>query len=119
MLLEKKNIDYKEPTLSDLLDLVALGTIADLVPLDFNNRILVSAGMNIIRGNKFNLGIKAIINESKKKNSSLKTTDLSFVIAPKINAAGRLSDMTIGIRCLLSDNLTQASSYARELIKFN
>mgnify|MGYP000011735487 FL=1 len=115
----KKNIDYKEPTLIDLLDLVALGTIADLVPLDFNNRILVSAGMNIIRGNKFNLGIKAIINESKKKNSSLKTTDLSFVIAPKINAAGRLSDMTIGIRCLLSDNLTQASSYARELIKFN
>lgn len=66
MLLEK-NIDYKEPTLIDLLDLVALGTIADLVPLDFNNRILVSAGMNIIRGNKFNLGIKAIINESKKK----------------------------------------------------
>lgn len=114
-----KNTDYEEPKLIDLLDLVALGTVADLVPLDFNNRILVSAGMKIIRGNKLNSGIKAIINESRKKNSSLKASDLSFVIAPKINAAGRLSDMATGIRCLLSDNLTQASSYAKELIKFN
>ncbi|MBT4759550.1 MAG: single-stranded-DNA-specific exonuclease RecJ, partial [Nitrosomonadales bacterium] len=89
------------------------------VPLDFNNRILVSAGIKIIRGNAFNFGIKAIINESKKKHTYLKTSDLSFIIAPKINAAGRLSDMTIGIRCLLAENLNQASNFAKQLIKFN
>ena len=115
----KKNKDYEEPILIDLLDLVALGTVADLVPLDFNNRILVSAGIKIIRGNAFNFGIKAIINESKKKHTYLKTSDLSFIIAPKINAAGRLSDMTIGIRCLLAENLNQASNFAKQLIKFN
>ena len=85
--LRKKNKESQEPVLVDLLDLVALGTVADLVPLDFNNRILVSAGIKIIRSGTTNFGIKAIINESKKKQADLKTSDLSFVIAPKINAA--------------------------------
>ena len=115
----KKNKDSQEPVLVDLLDLVALGTVADLVPLDFNNRILVSAGIKIIRSGTTNFGIKAIINESKKKQADLKTSDLSFVIAPKINAAGRLSDMTIGIQCLLAENLDRASGFAKQLIKFN
>ena len=115
----KKNRDSQEPALVDLLDLVALGTVADLVPLDFNNRILVSAGIKIIRSGTTNFGIKAIISESKKKQADLKTSDLSFVIAPKINAAGRLSDMTIGIQCLLAENLDRASGFAKQLIKFN
>ena len=114
-----KNKESQEPVLVDLLDLVALGTVADLVPLDFNNRILVSVGIKIIRSGTTNFGIKAIINESKKKQAHLKTSDLSFIIAPKINAAGRLSDMTIGIQCFLAENLDQASSFAKQLIKFN
>ena len=107
------------PRLSDLLDIVCLGTIADLVKLDFNNRLLVKFGMQIIRSGEGNFGIKAITQLSKRQLQNLKTSDLSFVIAPKLNAAGRLDDMTLGIKCLLSKDLDEALFLARELVSLN
>ena len=115
----KKNDDndYKmaEPSLGDLIDLVALGTIADLVKLDFNNRVLVNFGIKKIRSGSCNFGIEAILNLSKKKFTDIKTSDLSYLIAPKINAAGRLSDMSIGIKCLIAKNKKEATIYANKL----
>lgn len=115
----KKNYDndYKmaEPSLGDLIDLVALGTIADLVKLDFNNRVLVNFGIKKIRSGSCNFGIEAILNLSKKKFTDVKTSDLSYLIAPKINAAGRLSDMSIGIKCLIAKNKNEATIYANKL----
>ncbi len=108
-----------EPILSDLLDLVALGTIADLVKLDFNNRLLVNYGIKKIRSGNCNFGITAISHLSKKKLNDMKTSDLSFSIAPKINAAGRLDDMAIGIKCLISKNKNEAEKYAKKLLVFN
>ena len=107
------------PRLSDLLDIVCLGTIADLVKLDFNNRLLVKFGMQIIRSGEGNFGIKAITQLSKRQLQNLKTSDLSFVIAPKLNAAGRLDDMTLGIKCLLAKDLDEALFFARELVSLN
>ncbi len=108
-----------EPILSDLLDLVALGTIADLVKLDLNNRILVNFGIKKIRSGNCNFGIEALTNLSKKKLKDIKTSDLSFSIAPKINAAGRLDDMAIGIKCLIANNKNEAENYAKQLVVFN
>ena len=107
-----------EPNLADLLDLVALGTVADLVPLDFNNRILVKFGLDKINSNSCNFGIRAIL-ALNKNTKIVKSTDLSFVIAPKLNAAGRLDDMTLGIQCLLSDNMDSANNLAKKLNAFN
>ena len=107
-----------EPNLADLLDLVALGTVADLVPLDFNNRILVKFGLDKINSNSCNFGIRAIL-ALNKNTKNVKSTDLSFVIAPKLNAAGRLDDMTLGIQCLLSDNMDSANNLAKKLNAFN
>ena len=107
-----------EPNLADLLDLVALGTVADLVPLDFNNRILVKFGLDKINSNSCNFGIRAIL-ALNKNTKNVKSTDLSFVIAPKLNAAGRLDDMTLGIQCLLSDNMESANNLAKKLNAFN
>jgi single-stranded-DNA-specific exonuclease len=108
-----------EPILSDLLDLVALGTIADLVKLDYNNRILVNFGIKKIRSGNCNFGIEALARLSKKKLENIKTSDLSFSIAPKINAAGRLDDMAIGIKCLISMSKNEAEGYAKQLAVFN
>ena len=107
-----------EPNLADLLDLVALGTVADLVPLDFNNRILVKFGLDKINSNSCNFGIRAIL-ALNKNTKIVKSTDLSFAIAPKLNAAGRLDDMTLGIQCLLSDNMESANNLAKKLNAFN
>ena len=112
-------IEIQEPNLFDLIDLVCLGTVADLVPLDFNNRILVHHGMKKIKRNSCNFGIQAIAKLSNKSLSHLKTSDISFSIAPKLNAAGRLDDMSIGIKCLLSQSLQEAEVFAIELIKLN
>ena len=112
-------VNEPEPILSDLLDLVALGTIADLVKLDFNNRILVNYGMKRIRSGNCNFGIEALAFLSRKKLKNIKTSDLSFSIAPKINAAGRLDDMTIGIKCLIANNKNEAENYAKQLVIFN
>jgi single-stranded-DNA-specific exonuclease len=109
----------REPILSDLLDLVALGTIADLVKLDFNNRILVNFGIKKIRSGDCNFGIEALVQLSKKKIKDIKTSDLSFSIAPKINAAGRLDDMAIGIKCLISKDKNEAEGYAKQLAIYN
>lgn len=108
-----------EPKLNDLLDLVAFGTIADLVKLDYNNRILVEYGMRCIRESRCNFGIQAIAMLSKKILNQLKTSDISFSIAPKINAAGRLDDMAIGIKCLISDNFQDAENFAKQLLSLN
>ena len=114
-----KFLNNPEPILSDLLDLVALGTIADLVKLDFNNRVLVNYGIKKIRSGNCNFGIESLAQLSKKNLKDLKTSDLSFSIAPKINAAGRLDDMAIGIKCLISKNKNEAEKYAKKLLVFN
>ena len=114
-----KFLNNPEPILSDLLDLVALGTIADLVKLDFNNRVLVNYGIKKIRSGNCNFGIESLAHLSKKNLKDLKTSDLSFSIAPKINAAGRLDDMAIGIKCLISKSKNEAENYAKQLITFN
>lgn len=108
-----------EPNLANYLDLVALGTLADLVPLDYNNRILINEGMNRIRAGSCCSGIKALIEISNKNISEMTSTDIGFVIAPKINAAGRLEDMTIGVKCLLADDHSSALSFATELYDIN
>ena len=108
-----------EPNLANYLDLVALGTLADLVPLDYNNRILINEGLKRIRAGSCCSGIKALIEISSKNISNLISTDISFAIAPKINAAGRLDDMTIGVKCLLSDDHSSALALATELYDIN
>ena len=108
-----------EPNLASCLDLVALGTLADLVPLDYNNRVLVNEGLKRIRSGACCSGIKALIRISNKNLNSLTSTDISFAIAPKINAAGRLDDMTIGVKCLLSEDHNSAMGLATKLDDIN
>jgi single-stranded-DNA-specific exonuclease len=97
-----------EPDLSALLDLVALGTVADLVPLDYNNRILVAAGLRRIRAGRACAGIGALLEDGKRDPARVVASDLAFAVAPRINAAGRLEDMSIGIECLLCDDPARA-----------
>jgi len=111
--------DRPEPNLASCLDLVALGTLADLVPLDYNNRILIDAGMKRIRAGACCNGIKALIEISNKNLQNLTSTDIGFAIAPKINAAGRLDDMTVGVQCLLTDDQMTALALANELHEIN
>lgn len=108
-----------EPNLASCLDLVALGTLADLVPLDYNNRVLINEGLKRIRAGSCCNGIKALIEISNKSLPNLTSTDISFAIAPKINAAGRLVDMSVGVKCLLSDDPTGALALATELYDIN
>ena len=108
-----------EPNLADLLDIVALGTVADVVPLDHNNRILVQQGLMRIRAGRTRPGIQALIDVSNRRRQSLVAADLGFAIAPRLNAAGRLEDMSIGIECLLTDNLQLARDLALQLDDFN
>jgi len=108
-----------EPNLANCLDFVAIGTLADLVPLDYNNRILVNEGLQRIRAGYCCQGVKALIELSKKIPASLTSTDIGFSIAPKINAAGRLDDMTVGVQCLLADNQESAFLFANKLNEIN
>ncbi len=108
-----------EPNLSCCLDLVAVGTVADLVPLDYNNRILVNEGIRRIRAGLCAPGIRALIDIAKKQIDTLSSADIGFTIAPRINAAGRLEDMTIGVQCLLSDDDTEARLLAEQLDDIN
>ena len=112
-----KNIP--EPNLAELLDLVALGTVADVVPLDYNNRILVSQGLARIRSGKVRAGIKALIDVAGKESERLIASDFGFAIAPRLNAAGRLDDMSLGINCLLSDDIAKARGIAQQLDEIN
>lgn len=108
-----------EPKLSDYLDLVALGTVADVVKLEHNNRILVHQGLKRIRQGKMRLGIKALFDIARRNYKHANTFDLGFCIAPRLNAAGRLDDMDLGVRCLLSNDEDEAASLAKELNLLN
>jgi len=101
------------------LDLVALGTVADVVPLDHNNRILVQQGLLRIRAGQAVPGIEALLKQSGRSLSRCVSTDLGFAVGPRINAAGRLEDISVGIECLLTDSLDTASEYARVLDQIN
>lgn len=108
-----------EPDLSSLLDLVALGTVADLVALDHNNRVLVAAGLKRIRAGLASAGVAALIEVSKRRASELTATDLAFSLGPRVNAAGRLEDMSLGIACLCSDDAGAARELASRLDAIN
>ncbi|MDX1460675.1 MAG: single-stranded-DNA-specific exonuclease RecJ [Xanthomonadales bacterium] len=107
------------PRLDSLLDLVALGTVADLVPLDFNNRVLVRQGMDRIRAGRACEGVMALLRVAGRDYRHLVASDLGFAVAPRLNAAGRLEDMSVGIRCLLSDDVDQALELAGRLDRLN
>lgn len=108
-----------EPNFAQLLDLVALGTVADLVPLDYNNRILVSQGMARINNSQACSGIYALLQVANRQQRPVTTSDLSFFVAPRLNAAGRLDDMSLGIACLLTDDEAQARKLAIDLDRLN
>ncbi|MWP63152.1 single-stranded-DNA-specific exonuclease RecJ [Gilliamella sp. Pas-s25] len=108
-----------EYNLANLLDLVALGTIADVVKLDHNNRILVHQGVNRIRSGYCSEGIKALLQISKKEPTSITSTDLAFYIAPRLNAAGRMDNMTLGVQLLLCDDYESAIGKATDLNNLN
>ena len=108
-----------EPLLGDWLDLVALGTVADVVPLDQNNRRLVHQGILRMRKGRCRPGIVALAKAGRRDLASLKAADLGFTLAPRLNAAGRLQDMGIGIRCLLAQTLEEAWPYAQQLDDLN
>jgi single-stranded-DNA-specific exonuclease len=108
-----------EPDLGALLDLVALGTVADLVPLDRNNRILVAAGLRLLRSGRGNPGLVALADVAGRRLDGIVATDLGFALGPRINAAGRLEDMRVGIACLLADDPGEAMTLARQLDAIN
>ncbi|WP_448211939.1 single-stranded-DNA-specific exonuclease RecJ [Colwellia sp. MEBiC06753] len=108
-----------EPNFGQLLDLVALGTVADVVPLDANNRILVSQGLKRIRAGHTRPGIQALIEIAKRNQQKLVASDFGFALGPRINAAGRLDDMSYGINCLLANDLMTARTMAAELDELN
>jgi len=108
-----------EPSLADYLDLVALGTVADVVPLDRNNRILVQQGLRRMRAGRARPGILALCEASRRSVMSLRASDLGFALGPRLNAAGRLDDMSIGIRCLLASDLAEARRLATVLEELN
>jgi single-stranded-DNA-specific exonuclease len=108
-----------EPNMANYLDIVALGTVADVVPLDENNRILVESGLQRIRANKACAGINALLTIAGKSIERCSSQDFGFVIGPRLNAAGRLDDMSVGIECLLSDDYEQALQYAATLNQMN
>ena len=108
-----------EPNLAELLDLVALGTVADVVPMDRNNRLLVSQGLARIRSGKCRPGIKALLLAANRTLERVTTQDIGFAVGPRLNAAGRLSDMSLGIECLMSDDEMQARNMAVRLDELN
>lgn len=110
---------HPEPNLGNLLDLVALGTVADVVKLDRNNRILVSQGLRRLRQGKMQPGIAALFKAAGRDPARTSAFDLGFLIGPRLNAAGRLSDMALGIECLLTDDPARALNMAQELDKLN
>lgn len=113
----KKNL--KAPNMADYLDLVAVGTVADVVQLDKNNRILVHQGIQRIRNGLTRPGILALLNITNRQYSRCCTTDIGFVIGPRLNAAGRLDDMSLGIECLLCESINEAANIALELDGLN
>lgn len=111
--------DGKGPDLASLLDLVAVGTVADLVKLDANNRALVAAGLRRLRNGQGCVGLQALIAASRREPARLSASDIGFALGPRINAAGRLEDMSLGIKLLLTDSVQQAEQIARTLEEIN
>ena len=109
----------RRPPVADLLDLVALGTVADLVRLDQNNRILVDEGLKRIRAGRAASGLLALAEVSGRRLDTLTARDLGFSLAPRLNAAGRIDDMTVGIRCLVSDDPGEVRTLAGQLHQLN
>jgi single-stranded-DNA-specific exonuclease len=108
-----------EPNLAELLDLVALGSVADVVPLDANNRILVHQGLARIRAGRARAGLRAILEVASRDHRRITSTDLGFILGPRLNAAGRLDDMALGIECLLCDDEALARDMAVQLDQLN
>ncbi len=108
-----------EPNLAQFLDIVAVGTVADVAKLDYNNRILVDQGLRRIRADKCCSGIRALLTVSGKKLFRVSSTDLGFVVGPRLNAAGRLEDMSLGIECLVTDDASRALELAKQLNDLN
>ncbi len=104
---------------ADLLDLVALGTVADVVPLDFNNRVLVSQGLRRIRAGRCTPGLQALLEVAGRRLEGVIAQDLGFQVGPRLNAAGRLEDMTLGVECLLEGDLAVARGIAARLSGIN
>ena len=111
--------DRAEPNLASLLDLVALGTVADVVRLDHNNRILVSQGLARMRSGKLTPGVAALFAAAAREPARASCFDLGFAAGPRLNAAGRLSDMSLGIECLITDDMARALNIAKELDALN
>lgn len=107
------------PNMANFLDIVAVGTVADVVPLDKNNRILVHQGIQRIRSGFTRPGVLALLNVANRDHKKCCTSDIGFVIGPRLNAAGRLEDMSHGIECLLCDNNAQAAQLAAQLDGLN
>jgi single-stranded-DNA-specific exonuclease len=108
-----------QPRLDGLLDLVALGTVADVVRLDRNNRILVAAGLERMRSGRLQPGLAALFQVAGRDARTAQAGDLGFAVGPRINAAGRLTDMTVGIECLTTDDFDRALDLARQLDQLN
>ncbi len=113
------NDQLAEPNMAHLLDLVALGTVADVVPLDANNRILVSQGLKRMLAGKACVGIEQILSISGRNINRIVASDLGFAVGPRLNAAGRLDDMSLGIECLITDDSNRAASIAEQLDQLN
>ncbi len=113
----ERNID--DVNLARVLDLVALGTVADVVPLEYNNRVMVSQGLARIRARHCCPGILALLEVGQRAPERITAADLGFVVGPRLNAAGRLTDMSLGIECLLSDDHERAAAIARQLHDLN
>jgi single-stranded-DNA-specific exonuclease len=116
---ERGAFEGQGPDLSCLLDLVAVGTVADLVPLDYNNRLLVSAGLRRLRSGQCQPGLRALADLAGRDLAQLTAGDIGFGIAPRLNAAGRLEDMALGIECLLCDDAARAHELAAVLDRIN
>lgn len=116
---DKNSADKQEPNLGSLLDLVALGTVADVVPLDRNNRILVAQGLKRMQAGQMQAGLRALFNVAGRDPRQAASFDLGFAIGPRLNAAGRLSDMALGIECLITDDPGRAANIAQELDQIN
>jgi single-stranded-DNA-specific exonuclease len=117
--LRNRNRFEKEPNLGALTDLVALGTIADVVPLDANNRNLVSQGLKRLRAGRGQPGIVALLRAAGRPVAGASSFDLGFVVGPRLNAAGRLADMSVGIECLVTDDEARAANLAQQLDRLN
>jgi len=114
---KRKELD--EPNMAQFLDIVALGTIADVVPLDRNNRVLVKHGLARIRQGKCRPGIHALLEVSGRNYQRVQASDIGFAVGPRLNAAGRLTDMSLGINCLLAEDHQSAREFASELDRLN